>query len=151
MIYGALEDIGLYRGLFASLDVLIDWLGEHDPDELPVGTTHIQGDEVFANVMTPTTRAAAGAAYETHRDYLDLQIDLEGRECFRVACGAVEPVEPYHEDDDFELANASRFIEGDLDGGRFAIFMTGEPHLPTLEFPGDGAQQIRKVCFKLRV
>lgn len=151
MIYGAWEDIERYRGLYDGLDVLIDWAGEHDPAELPLGTTHIQGDDVFANVMAPTTRPAEGAHYETHRRYLDVQLDLAGREAFLVAQGPTTPVEAYHEDDDFELVDAEQGIAGDLDEGRFAIFVPGEPHLPTLVFPGDGPRAIRKVCFKVRV
>ena len=32
---------------------------------------------------------------------------------------------------------------------KFALFVAGEPHMPTLEFPGDGAQPVKKICFKL--
>ena len=39
MIYDGLEARGLYRGLSKGLDVLIDWLDEHDVHELPLGKT----------------------------------------------------------------------------------------------------------------
>ena len=38
---------------------------------------------------------------------------------------------------------------GDLADDKFALFVAGEPHMPTLEFPGDGAQPVKKICFKL--
>ena len=123
MIYGALGDIEEYRGMLKGLDVLIDWLEENDPAELEVGSHPILGDKVFANVMAPTTRPEAEAHYETHQRYHDLQIDVEGREAFKVA--------------------------GDLADDKFALFVAGEPHMPTLEFPGDGAQPVKKICFKL--
>lgn len=149
MIYGDLADLGRYRGMARSLDVLIDWLDGNDPASLPCGSHEILGDKVYANVMAATTRSASEAHYETHHRYHDLQIDLEGREAFRVAEGETTLVEPFNEADDFELVDVERGIDGNLDEGRFAIFVVGEPHMPTLEFPGDGARPVKKICFKL--
>ncbi len=59
------------------------------------------------------------------------------------------PVEPFDDADDFELVDAGRGIEGDLDEGRFALFVAYEPHMPTLCYPSDGAVPIKKICFKL--
>ena len=42
-----------------------------------------------------------------------------------------------------------QLIAGDLADDKFALFVAGEPHMPTLEFPGDGAQPVKKICFKL--
>ena len=74
---------------------------------------------------------------------------LEGRERFKVALGETSPVEPFDDADDFELVDAGRGIEGDLDEGRFALFVAYEPHMPTLCYPSDGAVPIKKICFKL--
>lgn len=149
MIVGAREDLGRYRGLYRSLDVLIEWLESHDPAALPLGSNPIEGENVFANVMEATTRAAADAHFETHHRYMDLQIDLEGRESFLVAFGPTTLVEPFNEQDDFELVDAEHTIAGDLDEGKFAIFMANEPHMPTVEYPGDGKRPVKKICFKL--
>ena len=99
--------------------------------------------------MAPTTRLEEGAHYETHRRYHDLQIDVEGREAFKVALGEQTGVEPFNEADDFELVDTESSILGDLDEGKFALFVVGEPHMPTLQFPGDGARAIKKICFKI--
>ena len=159
MIYGALGDIEEYRGMLKGLDVLIDWLEEHDPAELEVGSHPILGDKVFANVMAPTTRPEADAHYETHQRYHDLQIDVEGREAFKVATGSLTLVQDqivvillvqeFDEKDDYDLVDSDASIAGDLADDKFALFVAGEPHMPTLEFPGDGAQPVKKICFKL--
>ena len=137
MIYGALGDIEEYRGMLKGLDVLIDWL--------EVGSHPILGDKVFANVMAPTTRPEAEAHYETHQRYHDLQIDIEGREAFKVATGSLTLVQEFDEKDDYDLVDSDASIADD----KFALFVAGEPHMPTLEFPGDGAQPVKKICFKL--
>lgn len=149
MIYGALEDLVRYRGFCKSLDILIEWLEDNDPTALACGSHEICGKKVFANVMAPVTRPEEEAHYETHHRYHDLQIDIEGRERFKVALGETSPVEPFDDADDFGLVDAGRGIEGDLDEGRFALFVAYEPHMPTLCYPSDGAVPIKKICFKL--
>ena len=149
MIYGALGDIEEYRGMLKGLDVLIDWFEENDPAKLEVGSHPILGDKVFANVMAPTTRPEGEAHYETHQRYHDLQIDVEGREAFKVATGSLTLVQEFDEKDDYDLVDSDASIAGDLADDKFALFVAGEPHMPTLEFPGDGAQPVKKMCFKL--
>ena len=149
MIYGSLSDLHLYRGMFRGLDVLLDWLEDHNPADLDRGSHPILGKQVFANVMEPTTRPKTGAHFENHRRYHDLQIDIRGREAFKVALGAKTVVEPYDEEDDYELLDAASSISGDLDDGKFAIFVVGEPHMPSLHFGNDGPQQVKKICFKI--
>mgnify|MGYP000187578560 FL=1 len=106
MIYGALGDIEEYRGMLKGLDVLIDWLEENDPAQLEVGSHPILGDKVYANVMAPTTRPEAEAHYETHQRYHDLQIDVEGREAFKVATGSLTLVQEFDEKDDYDLVDS---------------------------------------------
>jgi len=97
----------------------------------------------------PTTRPEAEAHYETHQRYHDLQIDVEGREAFKVATGSLTLVQEFDEKDDYDLVDSDASIAGDLADDKFALFVAGEPHMPTLEFPGDGAQPVKKICFKL--
>lgn len=120
MIYGALGDIEEYRGMLKGLDVLIDWLEENDPAQLEVGSHPILGDKVFANVMAPTTRPEAEAHYETHQRYHDLQIDIEGREAFKVATGSLTLVQEFDEKDDYDLVDSDASIAGDLADDKFA-------------------------------
>ena len=61
------------------------------------------------------------------------------------------PVTPYDEKDDFELVDSDNGIDGNLADGAFALFLAGEPHMPTLVFGEDGPSPVRKVCFKLIV
>lgn len=149
MIVDQIAHIDRYRGLQKGLDVLIDWLGAHDFRALETGSHPILGDQVFANVMAPTTRPLSEAHYEVHARYFDVQMDISGREAFKVAQGETVEVTAFDAEQDFGLCDSAACIDGDLDEGRFAIFVPGEPHMPTLQFAGDGPQAIKKVCFKV--
>lgn len=153
MIYDGLAAIGRYRGISRGLDVLIDWLGEHDLASLPLGITHIDGERVFANVMNAKTKAPEDARYEVHRRYHDVQVDIAGAERFRTTPGAVEPIAAFDEDADKGYCQPApgndNLLEGTLDHGRFAIFWVGEPHSPNLVLPGENPGDIKKICFKV--
>lgn len=153
MIYDGLSAIGRYRGIARGLDVLIDWLDEHDVAELPLGITQIDGERVFANVMDAKTKDLEDARFEVHRRYHDVQIDLAGAERFRTTPGAVEPIAEFDEGADKGYCQPALgnddLLEGTLDHGRFAIFWVGEPHSPNLVLPGAEPGDIKKICFKV--
>lgn len=80
MIVDSFDYIACYKGLHPNLDKAIDWLNSHTLDALENGKTIIDGENVFVNVMDADLRDADGAAFEYHRRYADLQIDLIGSE-----------------------------------------------------------------------
>lgn len=80
MIVDSFDYIACYKGLHPNLDKAIDWLNSHTLDALENGKTIIDGENVFVNVMDADLREADGAAFEYHRRYADLQIDLTGSE-----------------------------------------------------------------------
>lgn len=154
MIVDQIENISRYRGWNKALDVLIEWLSENDWRALPLGRTDIDGDRVFANVQEVTTRQEAAAHYEWHRRYLDVQVDVTGREAFKVTSGRTTAAEPYDAEHDIAFCDADPAdggapVAGDLDHDRFVIYLAGEPHMPNLVFPADGPQAIKKICFKV--
>ena len=149
MIYDKIENISRYRGVQKGLDVLIDWLEHNDYRTLEVGRHDILGDKVFANVQEPETRHAADARFEVHHRYMDVQVDVCGRESFSVAQSPLTDETEFDEANDFALGDAQSHVEGDLDECRFVDYMVGEPHMPNVEFPGDGIKKIKKICFKV--
>ena len=80
MLIDSFDYIACYKGLHPNLDTAIDWLNSHTLDALENGRTIIDGENVFVNVMDADLRDAEGAAFEYHRRYADLQIDLSGGE-----------------------------------------------------------------------
>lgn len=92
MIYDLLTNIGNYRGMNRNLDKAIDYLMASDINTLPLGKTVIDGDRVFLQVMEARTRQLTDESYEVHRDYMDIQIDIEGCEVIETALDGVTPI-----------------------------------------------------------
>ena len=153
MIYDGLGQIGLYRGLFRGLDVLIDWLDENDLNDLPLGRTEILGKKVFINKMNANTRTFENGRFETHRRYMDVQIDLKGAENFKTTPGEIAYTGEFDVEGDkgfgHETPDNHDLIDGTLKNGHFALFMIGEAHMPNLVCDGAEPGTIEKVCVKI--
>ena len=118
----------------------------------PMLDNEILGNKVFANVQDATTRRRKDAHYEIHRRYMDVQVDLDNHECFKVVSGATTEVTPFDERQDFGLVEAAEGadqVDGELGNGRFVLFLPLEPHMPTLVARGADTAPIRKICFKV--
>lgn len=148
MITDTLEHLPRYRGFHRNLDIAIRWLMAHDVNLLPNGRHEVAGEAVFLNVMDADLRDAEGAAFEYHRRYADLQIDLTGSEQW--GWTAADPRDPaFDEAADVGFVTGTEEASGRLGGGRFALFLPGELHKPSCRTPD--CTRVRKAVFKIEM
>ena len=147
MIVDSFDYIACYKGLHPNLDTAIEWLNSHTLDALENGKTIIDGENVFVNVMDADLRDADGAAFEYHRRYADLQIDLTGSEGWGYETAPGTEVKPYAPDIGFQDSPDAVF--GTLGGGRFVLFFPGELHKPGVAQPD--CRNVRKAVVKIRM
>lgn len=153
MIYDGMSALKLYRGLYKGLDIVIDWLADHDLSQLDFGKYEIMGKKCYVMIQDAKTRTYESARYEIHHRYMDLQIDIDGTECFKTTPGMVEPIEPFDQTKDkgycMPTADNHDELEGTLANNHFAIFVVGEPHMPNLVIPGKEISTLKKACIKI--
>ena len=130
MICDTLQHLDRYRGLHPNLDTAIRWLATHDLAALPNGRHTVDGEKVFINVMDADLRDAEGAAFEYHRRYADLQIDLTGGEHWGWTPAGREDA-PFDPAADVGFVSGPEQASGVLGEGRFVLFFPGEPHKPS--------------------
>ena len=132
MIYDKLANMGLYKGMNPNLDTAIDYILTHDLNELPLGKTVVDNDKVFINVMDAKASPVEERAYEVHKKYMDIQIDLEGVE--RIDTGDVTTMvmDEFNEEKDVAKATAVDLAQCLIGPGNFIICMAGEPHKPNI-------------------
>lgn len=128
MIYDLLKHIGNYKGISRNLDTAIDFITKTDLNSLPMGKTEVDGDNVFVNVMDAVTKELTAESYEIHKDYMDIQIDLEGTEVIGIGLEGVEPLGEYKPD--IQLMKAAKGADCIMGPGRFIICMIEEAHAP---------------------
>ena len=146
MLVDSFDYIACYKGLHPNLDKAIDWLNSHTLDALENGRTIIDGEKVFVNVMDADLRDAEGAAFEYHRRYADLQIDLSGGEHWGWASEG-GPEGEFSTESDVGFASGPEHAGGELGEGRFVIFFPGELHKPSCKTPG--CDHVRKAVVKI--
>ena len=137
-----------------EISIVVEFMGGEQPATdymlraLENGKTIIDGENVFVNVMDADLREAEGAAFEYHRRYADLQINLTGSEHWGWASEGKDEG-AFDEAADCGFKSGAEHAGGVLGGGRFAIFFPGELHKPGVARPG--CAHVRTVVIKIRM
>lgn len=149
MIYDKLENIGLYQGVAPSVVEGLRFLLQVKGDIAP-GRHTLEGGN-YANVDCYTTRKVNPVGYEAHRQYVDIQFLLSGRE--RVLVRSLDELEctmPYDADRDVAFfRHDDGAAELALGEGYFVVLFPGDAHEPTLCY--DAPEEVKKIVVKCRV
>lgn len=113
----------------------------------------IQGDDIFAMVMSYQTQTPETAILESHQKYVDIQVVLVGGEGFE--CAPIETLEietPYDAKRDvvFYERSSPRPVKVNIFPGTFIMLAPEDAHMPTL-MTNDQPEQIKKVVIKIKL
>lgn len=151
MIYDTLNNIEFYKGLSPDIYEGLKFLQQVNPD-IAVGTYQLTPN-VKAIVSEYTTKEVNENGYEAHRQNIDIQYLLKGKE--KIACLPVEELsesKPYSEETDAAFYNAVSDLSPstlDLRLSYFAIFFPQDGHMPCLCISKPEA--VKKVVVKVRL
>jgi YhcH/YjgK/YiaL family protein len=113
----------------------------------------IQGDDIFARVMRYETRLPEDSIIESHREYIDLQVLLKGRESIEYfARDGLTVDSVYDQSDDAELYKRTGpgSTRIDLSPGSFVALFPDDAHMPSL-MTHDQSEPVVKVVIKIKV
>ena len=113
------------------------------------GRHDVDGEDVYINVSTYETNPLNDdRRFENHRDYIDIQILISGKEIIGFA--PMSALDVTDEDrPDYELFGmVEEFDKVMLTPGKFAVIYPDEPHAPGLA--ADKPEQVRKMVIKVR-
>lgn len=146
MIHDTLDHLSRYEGMHPGVLRGLKFLAETDFSALPDGRAEIDGDNVFANVMTVDTKPMNDTP-EAHRKYIDIQYLISGREHIDVG-----PLEAMTEEVKANPQGDIWFYHGPMDrvtigDGRFAVLFPGDAHAPGIA--AEKPETVRKVVVKV--
>lgn len=146
MIHDTLAHLSRYEGMHPGVLQGLKFLAQTDFKNLPDGRVEIDGDNVFANIMTVQTKPDNDTP-EAHRRYIDIQYLDTGLEQI-----AVGPLEAMREEVEARPQGDIWFYHGDLDkitigDGRFAVLFPGDAHAPGIAVGAPAT--VRKVVVKV--
>lgn len=150
MILDILTNHGRYGGISPEIGKALDYLSSTDFTALEDGKQPIDGDGIYALVMTYNTEPESERSFEAHRKYLDVQFILQGREIiFWAPTGELSPMGEYSQEKDIVFLSGDARARLQLTSGSFAVFHPEDAHKPNCAW--NGPQQVRKVVVKIRV
>lgn len=148
MIYDTFENMDLYfketDKLYKALSFAVNF------DQLqPDGRYDIDGDNIYALVMTYDTKDIEELKFEAHKKYIDVQLLLEGEEFIDVSLNnALEVATQYSEQNDVTmLIPPEYFTSLLLTPGNFAVLYPHDIHQPGRQTEDN--TQVRKMVIKV--
>ncbi|WP_273383066.1 N-acetylneuraminate anomerase [Actinobacillus porcinus] len=153
MYIGTLTRQDYQRQLPKVLVDVCDYLKNINLQALENGRHDIT-DDIFMNVMTPTSDAPENKKAELHHRYIDVQLIIDGVDGMEY--GVEQPdlsqYEEYHEEDDYQLTSVAitdkNWIE--VHPQQFVVFFPYEPHKPCCNVNGKVAQ-LKKLVVKVPI
>lgn len=149
MIYDSVAHCKRYLGISERLDMALCYLTENDLSALDDGAYPIDGADVTLRISSYLTKTANEAKIEAHRDFLDIQLVLDGEEAIRY--GLLEEMEretqAYPGRDLYFYEGPTQ--EAFLSTGKFLILFPSDVHAPAL--CAGGPSHVRKALIKVRL
>ena len=132
MIKDKLKYAETYYGLSEGIKRGLEWLKNEDLENLADGRYDIAGKKLYANVQTYPTKD--GADYEAHREYIDIQYVVKGKE-FVGVCDLADCITciEYDSEKDIEFLKYNKPDEYQtLNEGEFLILYPNDAHKPSI-------------------
>lgn len=151
MIHGVLHRWKKDKEYFPSVfTTALSFLEDNDMLKIAPGKYAIDGDRVFALVQDIVTEPVQMRRFELHREYIDIQLVISGKE---QQLYAPEPdtglVEDLLADADIAFySHPPKYNTIILEPGDYAIYLPSELHCPCCVAETTG--KVRKVVFKIR-
>lgn len=149
MIKDKLEKAKIYYNLSVNIKKGFEWLENTDLVNIEDGRYNIDGDVVYASVQTYETKIEAN--YESHRNYIDIQYLVRGKEKIGVTdisnCTTCIKYDKERDLEFYTINSKEEYIG--LSEGTFAIFYPHDAHKPSIAI--DKPTTVKKVVVKVAV
>lgn len=147
MIVSNLNNTKRIESLHPMFKKLFDYVKSHDILNTPCGRIDIDGDNLYINNVNPECIPSEKQVLEVHRNYIDVQILLEGKETigWKVLEDVTCEIKPYEKEADCALYSDIPVSWINLEPGQFAIFFPEDAHAPII-----GKGKIRKMIAKVK-
>lgn len=148
MVLDSLENSVNYEALNPRMKEAFDYVKNTDWSKVEPGKIMLDGKNLFINYMVQPGKTVEAAKFETHNDYLDIQIPLDGVEQmgWMPTCELQMPDAPYNPEKDITKYSDKTDALITVKPMHFAIFWPWDGHQPCI---GEGTW--RKLVVKIKL
>ena len=150
MIFDKICNIKNYKGINKNLDIAIDSIARKEYIEGISGKNLVLEEEVFFNVQNYITKNQEECFFETHKEYLDIQLVMFGEE--KIGVTEIEKLKldkEYDKERDLETQKGDPEIVFEMNENNFLILFPGEPHMPGIK--NNENIEIKKIVYKIKM
>jgi len=151
MIYDSLNNFGMYLCMHPHFADALAFLKKHEGalPALASGSYDINSSGAFASISEYESKPESEGFLEYHRNFIDIQVVVVGREQIGIAQKDNCRDQGYLEEKDLgKLDGIANFIVMDITN--FAIFFPQDAHMPQISC-SDKRGKVKKVVFKIPV
>lgn len=149
MIYDLISNRCNYRDL-TNIAQALDYLSGITQENMPKEKVFLDGDNLFINPQSFTTKAAEDCVFEAHRKYIDIHYCISGTESISVASpNQLEEIKAYNPNSDTAFYSGAAVSASVLTPGCFMVCFPEDVHR-TGEAAAE-ACEIKKVVAKVMV
>ncbi len=147
MIYAPISRLPSF---LPDIKPLRDYISTLD-ENCPLGRREIDGDSIYSAVAEYDTKTPEDAVLESHREYIDIQIVLSGRELGRIVpCDGLEIISDDPAKDLVLYRKPAKFAaEFTLDRSLVAVFLAHDAHCTQIMI-GNERKKTKKAVIKVR-
>lgn len=153
MTVTSIEEIAAHSFLSKNMRTAFDFL-ENTPNllDLEIGKIEIDGDNVYGFSQSYDTKPVAGALYEAHREYIDIQVMIGGSEVMGwLPLDQLDVTEEYNAEGDFLLGKPSdKTTHVEFEAGQAMVLLPSDAHAPGISLEGE-AKPVRKIVLKVKI
>lgn len=149
MIFGNLNHHEEYEFLGDQIRKCFLYALEHDLKQLEKGSYKIEGDDLFVNVVEYATTTPEERFWESHKQYLDVHLMLDGTEQIDLNFIRNMQVKEFVEKDDFLPMEGEENASVVLRPGDFLICFPNDGHRTAIAC--GSPETIKKAIFKVKI
>lgn len=149
MVLDSLENSARYESMNPYFKQAFDYVKSTDWSKVEPGKTLLDGKNCYINYIDQTGKTVEVAKFETHNDYLDIQIPLDGEELmgYMPVEELKQPDAPYNPEKDITKYSDKGDCLIKVKPMHFAIFWPWDGHQPCI---GEG-KQWHKLVVKIKL
>jgi biofilm protein TabA len=127
-------------------DAAFAFLRNQNLDEIKPGKYPIVGEQVFASVTEAPSHKIEEVKWESHKNYVDLQYIIKGKEMIGVADTSKATITKPYTVDVINYNAEGKYYRGEQ--GKFFLFFPNDAHRPTIKI--DGYDTVKKIVIKIQ-
>ncbi len=150
MIIDNIKNCKKYENVHEGFKEAFDAIKLFVSENREIGKYEINGKKVYAMVQEYTSKLSADRKFEAHKNYIDIQFVISGKEQIQIVDESGLTVDAeYNPEKDVEFfCVPENYTSAFLADGDFAVLYPGEVHAPGVSL-NESPQTVRKIVAKV--